>query len=166
MSNYVVLSGQIDEWPTKSEMALLLGEAGLDIYVGKYSIRINDCQHFILQQYGGDLGDPCFDADASDLGTMLDDSRLVSRVLASANLRHRFELYDEKDVFVGYMHHNWPQLPSLDMLPPNPEYILCPNCETYRTGDEFEFLCYIIELDNAPRYRCTNCNETITIPSP
>ena len=165
MANNVVLAGQLEKWPSKSEMAFLLRDAGLDIYVGKYSIRINDCEYFNLQQYGGDLGEPCFDASASDLGEMLKDSRLVSGIFAAAHLRHRFELYDDNDMFVGYLHHNWPQLPELDLLPFAPDYILCPNCKTYLTGNEYEFLCYIIELGNVARYRCTNCNELITDPS-
>ncbi len=74
----VRLAGQIDGWPSKSEMATLLSTAGLNIRVGTYSIRITDCQHFAIQEYGGVLGDPVFDADADSLLRMLADTSKVS----------------------------------------------------------------------------------------
>jgi hypothetical protein len=85
--------------------------AGFSVCVGRYSIRLQDCEHFVFQEYGGDLGDPQFDADASTLDRMLDDGGRVSAALASADIRHRFELYNERDEIVGYLHHRWPQEP-------------------------------------------------------
>lgn len=71
-----------------------------------------------MQEYGGDFGAPCFDADADTLARMLDDSRRVSAALTAEDIRHRFELYNDGDELVGYLHHNWPQLLGLD----NPLY--------------------------------------------
>lgn len=108
MDSSVSLCGELESWPSKARMARLLASAGFSVVVGRYSIRLADCEHFVLQEYGGDLGEPQFDADASTLGRMLDDAGRVSRALAAADLRHRFELYDGNDELVGYLHHRWP----------------------------------------------------------
>jgi len=65
MSAYV--SGQLEKWPILDRMAAILSDAGLHIVVGHYSIRIEDFDHFVFQEYGGDLGDPQIDADADTL---------------------------------------------------------------------------------------------------
>ncbi len=109
MDEYIRLYGKLDKWPSKTEMARMLEAAGFSVYVGRYSIRLKDCEHFVFQEYGGDLGDPQFDADASTLERMLNDGGRVSAALASADIRHRFELYNESDEMVGYLHHRWPQ---------------------------------------------------------
>ncbi|MBT5018250.1 hypothetical protein OAF98_05130 [Planctomicrobium sp.] len=103
----IFLTGQLDPWPRKTEMVQLLQAAGFSIDVGRYSIRINDCEHFVFQEYGGDLGEPQIDADASSLEKMLVDAGRVSTALISADIRHRFELYDELNEMVGYLHHKW-----------------------------------------------------------
>lgn len=108
MESCVSLYGQLEAWPSKSEMARLLSRAGFSVTVGRYSIRLNDCEHFVLQEYGGDLGEPQFDVDASSLERMLEDAGRVSRALAAAGIRHRFELYDVGGEMVGYLHHRWP----------------------------------------------------------
>lgn len=109
MDSGIQLYGQLEHWPSQSEMARLLKKAGFSVYVGRYSIRLEDCEHFVFQEYGGDLGDPQLEADASSLERMLDDSGRVSTALASADIRHRFELYNDADELVGYIHHQWPQ---------------------------------------------------------
>ena len=109
MNTEVRLCGQLEKWPSKTEMARLMEAAGFSVHVGQYSIRLQDCEHFAFQEYGGDLGDPQFDADASTLEKMLEDGGRVSAALTAANLRHRFELYSNNDELVGYLHHRWPQ---------------------------------------------------------
>lgn len=89
-------------------MAAILRSAGVAVTVGRYSIRVDDCNHFVFQEYGGDLGDPCLDADADALDEMLRDAGLVSAALAAAEIQHRFEVYDNSDEMVGYIHHKWP----------------------------------------------------------
>ena len=108
MSTSIHLAGELDQWPSKPEMAAVLRAARLSITVGRYSIRIEDCDHFVFQGYGGDLGDPSVDADADSLERMLHDGGRVSEALSDAGIRHRFELYDDDERLVGYLHHNWP----------------------------------------------------------
>ncbi len=84
MPTDVHISGQAAAWPTKSRMARILANAGLEITVGRYSIRIQSCEDFTFQEYGGDLGDPSIDAGASTLEVMLRDGGLVSGALAAA----------------------------------------------------------------------------------
>lgn len=109
MGTDVRLYGQLEKWPSKTEMAQLMETEGFSVYVGRYSIRLQNCEHFTFQEYGGDLGDPQFDADASTLEKMLEDGGRVSAALTVADIRHRFELYNENDELVGYLHHRWPQ---------------------------------------------------------
>ena len=109
MDTSIRLYGKLDGWPSKEEMAHLLESAGFLVVVGRYSIRLKDCEHFVFQKYGGDLGDPQFDADASSLEQMLNDAGRVSAVFVSADICHRFELYNDLDKLVGYLHHRWPQ---------------------------------------------------------
>jgi len=97
----VGLAGVIDDWPTKEEMASLLEDAGLSINVGKYSIRIQDCSHFVFQEYGGDLGGPCIDADAENTEDMIKCATLVSNALKKSNIGHSFEVYDHKEELVS-----------------------------------------------------------------
>ena len=89
-------------------MATMLGDAGLRVQVGRYSIRVQDCWHFVFQEYGGDLGDPTVDADAETVEDMIREGRLVSEALACGGVRHRFEIYDDRNVLSGYLHYEWP----------------------------------------------------------
>jgi hypothetical protein len=109
MNSVVRLYGQLEKWPSKTEMARLMETAGFSVHVGLYSIRLQDCEHFAFQEYGGDLGDPQFDADAGTLEKMFEDGGRVSAALTAADIRHRFELYNDNDELVGYLHHRWPQ---------------------------------------------------------
>ena len=109
MESDVRLYGQLESWPSMADMVRLFETAGLSVEVGQYSIRVRDCGHFVIQEYGGDLGDPVFDADASTPERMIEDGGRVSAALAAANLRHRFEVYDNDDRLVGFLHYQWPQ---------------------------------------------------------
>ena len=111
MDDGIFLSGGIDGWPPKSEMARIMRAAGFDVYVGQYSIRLRDCDHFVFQSYGGDICDPVIDADGNTLESMIRDAKRVSDTLTSADIRHRFEIYNGNDEMVGYLHHKWPQAP-------------------------------------------------------
>lgn len=102
------IAGQLSAWPDKERMATILRGAGLRVSVGRYSVRVEDCSHFIFQEYAGDLGVPSIDADAESLDEMMRDGKLVSDALARAGIRHRFELYGASDEMVGYLHHEWP----------------------------------------------------------
>ena len=99
------ISGNLKDWPSKQVMARLLKEAGFRLYVGRYSIRIEDFDNFTFQEYGGDLGDPSIEADSDDLNTLIDQARLVSDVLSRAKLVHRFEVYGQSDDLAAYFHY-------------------------------------------------------------
>ncbi|MCB9946355.1 MAG: hypothetical protein H6842_00850 [Rhodospirillaceae bacterium] len=101
------LAGQVAEWPAKVRLAEILVEAGLRVQVGRYSVRVLNCEHFVFQELGGDRGDPQIEADALSVDELLRDGRLVSAALAAAGLRHRFEIY-RGDEMAGYLHHDWP----------------------------------------------------------
>ena len=90
-------------------MASLLRSAGLNITVGRYSIRLDDFSHFAFQEYDGDLGAPQIQADADGAETLAADAKRVSDVLAAAGLVHRFEIYPHgTEEMTHYFHHGWP----------------------------------------------------------
>ena len=65
--------------------------------------------HFVFQQYGGDLGDPCVEA-AGDAETLATEAHRVSEIFANAGLVHRFELYEnERAEPTHYFHFDWPR---------------------------------------------------------
>ena len=89
-------------------MAKVLRDAGLCVEVGRYSIRIQDCPHFVFQEYGQDLGDPTIDADAETVEELTKDAQRVSSALADARIKHRFEIYNHRGEMACYLHHEWP----------------------------------------------------------
>jgi hypothetical protein len=109
MSAYALLSGELREWPSKEQLAAILRAAGLNVIVGRYSLRLPGMSHFVFQQYGGDLGDPQIEADADTPELLAHEAGFVSRALADADIVHRFEIYREGDGDpVYYLHHLWP----------------------------------------------------------
>lgn len=89
-------------------MAAILRAAGLRVRVGRYSVRVEGCSHFCFQHYGGDVSEPTTDANADTVDELMQDARLVSDALARADVRHRFEIYDDDQELAGYLHHAWP----------------------------------------------------------
>lgn len=89
----------------------MLAEAGLRVQLGRYALRVEDCEQFSFSDYGGDLGTPVLDAHAATVEVMLRDARLVSDALAHAGVRHRFEVYDQTMALRGYVHFAWPVRP-------------------------------------------------------
>lgn len=108
MSTTIRLCGELVPWPTRDALAELLRAAGLQVTVGHHSVRLGDCSHFVFQDFGRADGDPTIDADGPDLATLAKEAERVSTALTQAGFRHRFELYDEADEMVGYLHHQWP----------------------------------------------------------
>jgi hypothetical protein len=109
MNTDVTLTGEIARWPSQAALADILRAGGLLIDVGRYAIALTEMEHFKFEELGGDLGDPVIYADASSLVIMLEEAGRVSGALAKADLRHRFEIYDDDGMMVGYLHHRWPQ---------------------------------------------------------
>jgi hypothetical protein len=102
------IAGEVD-WQPEWRMADILRAAGLRVDVGKYSIRIEDCEHFVFQEYGGDICEPCVDADSESVDRLIREAEVVSRALAKGDVRHRFEVIDDNDLEVAYFHHDWPK---------------------------------------------------------
>ena len=102
------LSGQLEKWPTKNGLAELLISCGVKVNVGQYSIRLQEFDHFVFQEYDYNGSTPSIDADAETKEQMLKEASLVSNCLSKAKLRHRFEVYDGNDELVGYYHYEWP----------------------------------------------------------
>lgn len=104
------IAGELAEWPTKTVMVQFLQEAGLRVHVGQYSIQIGvgGGADFSFQEYGGDPGDPVVCADADTAEELLCAAKIVSAALATAKLRHRFEIYDHRPDMAGYLHYDWP----------------------------------------------------------
>ena len=93
------------------EMASLLRSGGVAVTEGRYSLRLTDFDHFVLQQYGGDIGDPHIDFEHYSLDEMLRDAGRISTIFTNADLRHRFEIYNDSEEMIGYLHHDWPDEP-------------------------------------------------------
>ena len=108
MSTTIWLCGELAPWPTRDALAELLRAADLAVTVGQHSLRVADCTHFVFQDFGRPDANPTVDADGPDLATLSKEAAQVSAALAKAGVRHRFELYDEADEMVGYLHHLWP----------------------------------------------------------
>lgn len=102
------LHGRLDPWPSKVELAHALRSAGLEVSVGRYSIRVRDCDHFVFEHYGGDNSEPQIDADAESFEAMLRDGRLVSDALTKAQIRHQFEIYDSAQALRAFLHYDMP----------------------------------------------------------
>lgn len=105
---YFHIAGELSPWPKKDCLAQALRDAGLRVYAGRYSVRVEDCSHFSFEHYGGDLCDPVIDADADSLDEMMRSAAMVSQALARAGIRHRFEIHDHENNLAGYLHHDWP----------------------------------------------------------
>jgi hypothetical protein len=105
---FAILHGELATWPSREQMAGILRDAGLSVYIGQYSIRVENCEHFSFEHYGSDLGDPVIDADAETADAMKRDAILVSNALKRAGIRHRFEIYDSADRLIEYLHFEWP----------------------------------------------------------
>jgi hypothetical protein len=103
-----LIAGELAPWPTKERLAEILRAAGLRVRVGRYSVRVEDCSHFAFQDYGGDISEPTIEADADTVEDLMREARLVSDALARADIRHRFEIYDDAQELAGYLHYRWP----------------------------------------------------------
>ena len=110
------LSGSLDPWPAKETLRKLLQSNGLDIYLGKYSVRLMNLDSgssFSFEHYGGDICDPTISAYSNSPENMLSVAQLVSNTLIKAKIKHRFEIYDYEDKMTSYLHHEWPLAKSL-----------------------------------------------------
>ena len=105
---FAVLYGQCSPWPTKEALVQLLKNARLRVSEGRYSVRVEDCSHFVFQHLGGDLSAPSIDADSDDAAVLAQDATLVSHALSAAGVKHRFEMYDQNNQLFARLHFDWP----------------------------------------------------------
>ena len=103
-----VLSGTLEAWPSKDELAEMFRAAGFNISVGRYAIRLTNFDHFVFHGLGGDLASQSIAADADTVDTLSEAALKVSEVLRSHDLRHRFEIYGPDETMASYFHHRWP----------------------------------------------------------
>jgi hypothetical protein len=106
------VEGELSPWASKERLAEVLRAGGLRVYVGPYSVRVEDCSHFQFEHYGGDLGAPHIDAEADSVEQMQREAAMVSVALARAGLRHRFEILDGHGNEIAHLHHDWPAPPT------------------------------------------------------
>lgn len=104
-----VLYGELSPWPTKERLAQILRAARIDCSIGRYSVRLHDCEHFSFESYGGDICEPQIDAEAQTPEKLHSDAMRVSTALAAAGIAHRFELYNSANKMFAYLSHNWPE---------------------------------------------------------
>ncbi len=106
---YALLSASISKWPSKTELANMFKLDGFAITEGTYSIRLNDFDHFVFRELSHDSSTGCITADHKSSEELVAFSGRVSKTLAKSGVRHRFEVYSEKEELVSYMHHDWPK---------------------------------------------------------
>ena len=108
----------IDLWPSKRQMIKILEENNYNIDVGKYAIRIESNSEMAFQAYGGDLGDPQFEAENESRELLEEDIKTLSAVLKKYDIKHCFEIYEqnESENLVTYIHHQYPAPPSLQNI--------------------------------------------------
>jgi len=102
-----LIAGELARWPTKQKMARLLEDAGLKPIVGKYSVRVGDCESWSFESFGFD--NQSIAADAETLEQAIDDTNLISKALGAADVR--FEVYScavSASEMLHYAHHRWP----------------------------------------------------------
>lgn len=86
---------------------------GYQVREGRFSVRLVDFPEFVFRELGGDLGPGCVTADDESTEALVAFSERVSKTLAKAGVKHRFEIYTATDTLTAYSHHDWPEDPSL-----------------------------------------------------
>ena len=107
-SDGATLAAEISDWPTKTELVSIFRSDGYAVNEGRYSIRLEDFDHFSFQELGQDLSEGCITADG-EVEELITFSKRVSATLAKAGVKHRFEVYSESDELAAYIHHEWPK---------------------------------------------------------
>ena len=103
------LAAEITKWPSKAELIDIFRDDGFVVSEGRYSVILADFDHFAFRELGGDLGTGCVTADHPSIEELVTFSGRVSQTLAKSGIRHRFEVYSEKEDLAAYFHHDWPK---------------------------------------------------------
>ena len=78
----------------------LAGSCGFQLCLQSVALRL---------ELGGDLGPGRVTAESDSTEKLIAFSRRVSKTLADAGVRHRFEIYSGADELAAYLHHDWPK---------------------------------------------------------
>ncbi len=106
---HATLAAELDSWPAKKSLMDLLTSDGFDVAEGKFSIRLNDFEHFVFRELDGGIRSGSITADHVSTRELVDFSHRVSHTLAKGNIRHRFEVYSGEGELAAYIHHDWPK---------------------------------------------------------
>ena len=110
MSNeYALLAAEMSRWPSKNELASIFRSDGYTVIEGEFSVKLADFDHFVFRELSGDLSPGSVSADHRSTEELVVFSRRVSRTLANSGIRHRFEVYSDREELAAYMHYNWPR---------------------------------------------------------
>ncbi|WP_374635125.1 hypothetical protein [Paracoccus sp. (in: a-proteobacteria)] len=102
-------AGQLDNWPSPDALAQIFLSEGYRVRQGRYSISLDDFEHFEFRELGGDLGPGSISAESASAKALTGFAGRVSQTLAKAGIRHRFEIYSATDELIAYLHHDWPK---------------------------------------------------------
>jgi hypothetical protein len=100
------LTGEFDPWPSRDELARLLGEAGLPLEIDEYSVRILEGPRLLFDHLD-DFVAPLVTADAADVESLVAAATRVSAILSANALAHRHEVHRADGTLAAYLHHGW-----------------------------------------------------------
>lgn len=108
------LTGEFDPWPSRDELARLLGEAGLPLEIDEYSVRILAGPRIVFDHLD-DFVAPLVTAEAASVESLVDAATRVSAILAASGIPHRLEIHRADGTLAAYLHHGWN---SFDLFDP------------------------------------------------
>ena len=100
-----LLSGTIENWPSKDQLATILNKAGIKTRTGTHAIRLAECPSFVFRDLDGPAA-PSMSADHDFVEPLRDITAKVSEALAKHDIRHRFEVYDADGTCVSEFGHS------------------------------------------------------------
>jgi hypothetical protein len=100
------LTGEFDPWPSRDELARILGDGGLRLEVDEYSVRILDGPGIVFDHLD-DFVAPMVTADTADVQALVDAATRVSAILAANDIAHRLEVHRADGKLAAYLHHGW-----------------------------------------------------------
>jgi hypothetical protein len=106
---YPGFAGELENWPSNSTLAEIFRSEGYLVTEGKYSVSLDDFSHFVFRELGSELGSGTITAESDSTEDLIAFSHRVSRTLANAGIKHRFEIYSEADDLIAYIDHDWPK---------------------------------------------------------
>jgi len=100
------LTGEFDPWPSRDELARVLGEGGLRLEVDEYSVRILDGPGLVFDHLD-DFVAPMVTANAAGVDLLVESATRVSSILSACGIVHRLEVHRADGSLAAYLHHGW-----------------------------------------------------------